>query len=466
MKLLRYVSLLCYLSFAGSMAEAQEPHWTCDERQYEYSMTVFMSASLNNNDIDKLSDYEIAAFCDNECRGVMTVETTGGIEYGYLRVRSNGLSNESVFFKLYDKENDKEVISDNVVMFVSNSRLGFPSEPYKVNFSNIYSVTLKPSDSQCGSVSGGGKYKENAMATIQAKPNPGYLFDQWSNGVKENPYTFAVTQDVELTAQFSICTDTNFIAVDNADNEIVRFFAADDTIELADGGYKSVSITENINNVNITYSRTYKNTSWQAWYVPFGFVLTSDIASQFSFAKFAGTYTEAGQFFITLVEMQEGETIKANTPYFVQAKTADSTNPQVLNISNTTLHATDASGLKMLSAEKEIAIFGTYAKKVAAANDDWYAYGGGSYIKAKEGQNLGAFRFYLTIRERDDNPYQSSQNYAEVKVIVLDNEADGISSIESDVNVNSNIMFNLAGQPVGSDYKGVVIRNGKKTFIH
>lgn len=256
----------------------------------------------------------------------------------------------------------------------------------------------------------------------------------------------------------------NMLAADNNGNEVNKSVASGDNVTI-DDTYQSLSITEDIDNVNISYSRTYKNTSWQAWYVPFGFTLTSDIASRFSFAKFAGTYTEAGQFFITLVEMQEGDEIKGNVPYFVQAKVADSSNPQVLNISNTTLYATDASGFKMLSAEKEIAIYGTYAKKVAAADDDWYAYGGGKYIKATTGQSLGAFRFYLTIRDREDNPYASTPNPIEIKVVVLGDEADGISSLNGNDSENGT-MFNLAGQPVGADYKGVVIRNGKKTFIH
>lgn len=262
----------------------------------------------------------------------------------------------------------------------------------------------------------------------------------------------------------------NYIAVDNGGNNVNKSVASGDNVTI-DDTYQSLSITEDIDNVNVTYSRTYKNTSWQAWYVPFGFTLTSDIASRFSFAKFAGTYTEAGQFFITLVEMQEGDEIKGNVPYFVQAKVADSSSPQVLTISNTTLFATDASGFKMLSAEKEIAIYGTYAKKVAAADDDWYAYGGGKYIKATIGQSLGAFRFYLTIRDREDNPYASTPNPIEIKVVVLGDEADGISGLNDDPSTGSGqahngTMFNLAGQPVGADYKGVVIRNGKKTFIH
>ena len=236
-----------------------------------------------------------------------------------------------------------------------------------------------------------------------------------------------------------------------------------DAVEIMDS-WKSLHITEDIDNVNVSYSRTYKNTSWQAWYVPFGFTLTSDIASQFSFAKFAGTYTEAGQFFITLVEMQEGDEIKGNVPYFVQAKVADSS-PQVLTLDNTTLLATKSQNLVMYSAEKEISIHGSYAKKVATASDDWYAYGGGSYIKAKEGQSLGAFRFFLTIRDREDNLYASTPNPEEVKVIFLGNEADSIEAVSKTATQDDHRLYNLAGQPVGAGYKGVVIRNGKKVLI-
>ena len=49
-----------------------------------------------------------------------------------------------------------------------------------------------------------------------------------------------------------VMNSSNFIAVDNVDNEIIKTIKAGDRVELTDGGYKSVSITANINNVNIT----------------------------------------------------------------------------------------------------------------------------------------------------------------------------------------------------------------------
>ena len=47
--------------------------------------------------------------------------------------------------------------------------------------------------------------------------------------------------------------------------------------------------------------------------------------------------------------------------------------------------------------------------------------------------------------------------------VVLNGEADGIRSIEnSELRMDNYDYFNLAGQRVSKDYKGIVIKNGKK----
>jgi hypothetical protein len=46
---------------------------------------------------------------------------------------------------------------------------------------------------------------------------------------------------------------------------------------------------------------------------------------------------------------------------------------------------------------------------------------------------------------------------------VLNGEADGIRSIEnSELRIENYDYFNLAGQRVSKNYKGIVIKNGKK----
>ncbi len=73
---------------------------------------------------------------------------------------------------------------------------------YFVESSTVtYTVTLTSNPEQ-GTVSGGGTYISGTQATIQAFPNPGYVFTQWSDENTDNPRTFTVTSDVTLVAFF------------------------------------------------------------------------------------------------------------------------------------------------------------------------------------------------------------------------------------------------------------------------
>lgn len=219
---------------------------------------------------------------------------------------------------------------------------------------------------------------------------------------------------------------------------------------------------------NLTYSRTYKNTNWQAWYVPFDVTLTSDVLAQFSFAKFAGTYTEDdGTFFISVARMREGDVVKANTPYLVQAKTAG-TEAQVLTLTDATLYAAQEKGFSMNSAEKTVTIQGIYNTKTATdENHEWYAFGGGKYIKASVGQTLSPYRFYMTITEREDNPYASTPNPTEVKIKVLGEDETGVAPLSVSPEEEKTAVYDLSGRRIEKEKatKGIYIINGKKIFV-
>ena len=232
--------------------------------------------------------------------------------------------------------------------------------------------------------------------------------------------------------------------------------------------WKQVTISDDIDNISVNYSRTYKNTNWQAWFVPFELELTSDLMERFSFAKFAGTYTDGGEFFITIAMMNAGDMLKANTPYFIKAKTADTTTPQVISIDNAVLHKTEETGFAMYSAEKKIDIHGIYSIKEATENDiDWYAYSAGKYSHPLVGAKLNPFRFYLTITDRDDNPYAiPSSMPVQINIMVIgeDDEANGVSDIVG-LEGQNQVYYNLNGQKVTTPTAGIYIKNGKKVFI-
>lgn len=67
---------------------------------------------------------------------------------------------------------------------------------------DTHSVSVASSDITRGRVEGGGEYEYGTPCTVSAEAYSGYHFSHWSNGATYNPYTFAVTEDTELTAIF------------------------------------------------------------------------------------------------------------------------------------------------------------------------------------------------------------------------------------------------------------------------
>ena len=73
---------------------------------------------------------------------------------------------------------------------------------YTATFSsvvNVYTITVNAVN---GQVLGGGEYQYGTTTDLTAIPDEGYVFDQWSDGVTDNPRTITVTGDVEYIALF------------------------------------------------------------------------------------------------------------------------------------------------------------------------------------------------------------------------------------------------------------------------
>ena len=68
---------------------------------------------------------------------------------------------------------------------------------------NIYQLATIASENSWGIVSGAGNYEYLSQISIQATPNYGYHFNQWSDSTTENQRTIQLTQDTTLTAIFA-----------------------------------------------------------------------------------------------------------------------------------------------------------------------------------------------------------------------------------------------------------------------
>ena len=131
-KIIVTTTLLCIV-FISRMC-AQNQHWTCDIHAYQYDMTAYVAVEVNGHSLKSYSDYEIAAFCGNECRGVASIQTTQKDgktgTYGYLRIRSNQQKGETITFKVYQKTMAQEIDVEKVeVSFKAQEAVGLPSNP-------------------------------------------------------------------------------------------------------------------------------------------------------------------------------------------------------------------------------------------------------------------------------------------------------------------------------------------------
>ena len=68
-----------------------------------------------------------------------------------------------------------------------------------------------------GSVSGGGSFQDGVQITLIATPDSGYQFTSWSDGSTEQNRNIVVSQDLELTANFSIATGNYTLTVNSQD---------------------------------------------------------------------------------------------------------------------------------------------------------------------------------------------------------------------------------------------------------
>ena len=81
---------------------------------------------------------------------------------------------------------------------------------WKVSFKENYTVSATANPVAGGTVTGADTYQEGATATLTATPNTGYKFVNWTKGGEvvstDATYSFPVTENVELVANFEVIT--------------------------------------------------------------------------------------------------------------------------------------------------------------------------------------------------------------------------------------------------------------------
>ena len=236
----------------------------------------------------------------------------------------------------------------------------------------------------------------------------------------------------------------------------------------------------------ITYTRTFKNTNWQALYVPFEIPVTADFLEDYDVAYFNdihsydeyvgdkenGFYGSDGvidRMDMEVLKVQEGTTLNANYPYLIRAKNKEALNMNI-KVEDATLYKTEETTVSCSSVFMRFDVTGIYTTQTAGelkGEFDVYAMSGGGWKQAlSESQQLKPFRLYLKLTSIDGSPVKVAQSAMKAIRIRVDGE-DGTTEIENaELMMNdSELIFDLQGRRVENPDKGIYIVNGKKTVI-
>jgi subtilisin family serine protease len=155
--------------------------------RFHTSMVYIIAASSNNPEFGSVSGGGVY-----EQGELVTLTASPAIGYYFINWTQGGI----------------EISSEPVYAFNAISNLIVDA-----NFAiNIYTITALPNDPAFGSITGGGEYEHGETVNLQAIPNDGYHFVNWTEGgieVEANPvYIFIATENRSLLANFAINTYT------------------------------------------------------------------------------------------------------------------------------------------------------------------------------------------------------------------------------------------------------------------
>lgn len=230
--------------------------------------------------------------------------------------------------------------------------------------------------------------------------------------------------------------------------------------------------------VDITYTRNFKTTAWQALYVPFSLSVEEWNAAGLQIAQINNVHQydldEDGTVDKTVLESfvkKTGRT-KANTPYLVKADAEG----EVTITTNGTLMPAHENSIECSSMSTNYSFRGTYNGVNDMYMNGYYAFDlEGNLCQASSyGVSLGGFRWYVQTMNRgtyDDYGYGMARVITlSVDGEIVSGETTGIANIGNET-VRNNVIYGLDGRIVSKDGNeaslpaGIYVKNGKKILV-
>lgn len=241
-----------------------------------------------------------------------------------------------------------------------------------------------------------------------------------------------------------VMTKYNDIVELDKGNYIAKFWEIEELVldEKADN-----NTIEAKRHATVYMDRTFNANAWNTLVLPFD-MTAEQVAATFGadtkLANYMGTtMNEDGTY---TLNFQTTDVITANTPVFVYgAKNVDTQTVEDVNVVVGDPVATPASAA--------FAFQGSYGKMQVNAGD-WFISSDNNFYRAKGTESMKATRALFRAT--------TAEAAAKGLTISIDGEATAIQGIVTDKADSDAPAYNLAGQRVADNYRGIIIKGGKK----
>ena len=186
----------------------------CIEAETTPTDTVVVTPSFNDAEFiwpsnSSADSYTLAISKDGEVFCTLTFNANGQLTGIAFAPSRNGQHNapaaaqtaNGFAFTVTGLDEGANYTYELLIQDRSGNTLQSYSGEFRTQSTNDRTVTVEYDAAQ-GQVTGAGTYLVGDTVTLTAIPNDGYRFVRWSNEVEDNPYTFVISDNVTLSAEF------------------------------------------------------------------------------------------------------------------------------------------------------------------------------------------------------------------------------------------------------------------------
>lgn len=247
----------------------------------------------------------------------------------------------------------------------------------------------------------------------------------------------------------------------------LQLFTGDSSITFTDNTPYTASAAKDYDEV--TYSRTFSSTNWQALYVPFSMTYDDwkddmdvyDIYNVLAYDE--DNNGEIERTTVNMIRLKEGAVTEPNYPYVVRAK---NTGAVEITLTDATLYPAEENSIYCCSTKQRFTFTGNYKVMTGLCTKGYYALDGGILKTAIDDDvTLKPQRWYMEVSNQDGSPITAATRIF-LNAFGEEDEVEGVKGVAVNI-IGEETTYDLNGRTINTIGlpKGLYVRGGKKIIV-